>query len=86
MRKILPINKGSDILGTMKITRRSPLTKLYNEMDLDVTQDQINRFDKPKHLREPIQDIFPNLSASEREFLKTGYTDEDWKQIFGPSN
>lgn len=70
----------------MKITRRSPLTGILNEMDLDVTQDQINRFDVPKHLREPIQDIFPNLSPSEREFLLTGYTDEDWKQIFGPES
>lgn len=68
----------------MKIVRRSPLTGIYNEMDLDVTQDQINRFDKPAHLRETIQDIFPNLSASEREFIKTGYTDEDWNYIFGP--
>lgn len=70
----------------MKIVRRSPLTKLYNEMDLDVTQEQMNRFDQPSHLRETIQDIFPNLLASEREFIKTGYTEEDWNNIFGPEH
>lgn len=68
----------------MKITRRSPLTGKLNEMDLDITQEQMNRFDLPRDQREPIQDIFPNLTDSEREFLLTGYTDEDWKAIFGP--
>lgn len=72
------------ILLTMKITRRSPLTGILNEMDLDVTHEQMNRFNLPRDQREPIQDIFPNLSDSEREFLLTGYTDEDWKAIFGP--
>lgn len=67
----------------MLITRRSPFTGLYNEMDLDITQEQMNRFDLPRDRREPIQDIFPNLSASEREFLLTGYTDSDWKALFG---
>lgn len=67
----------------MLITRRSPFTGLYNEMDLDITQEQMNRFDLPRDRREPIQNIFPNLSDSEREFLLTGYTDEDWKAIFG---
>lgn len=67
----------------MLITRRSPYTGLYNEMDLDITQEQMNRFDLPRDRREPIQDIFPNLTPSEREFLLTGYTDSDWKALFG---
>lgn len=70
----------------MKITRRSPFTGLYNEMDLDVTQEQMNRFDLPRDRREPIQDIFPNLTPAEREFLMTGYTDSDWKALFGPDD
>lgn len=51
-------------------------------MDLDVTQDQLNRFDQPAHLRETIQDIFPNLSPDEREFIKTGITSEEWDNLF----
>ena len=29
-----------------------------------------------------VQDIFPNLDADEREFIMTGYTAEDWDNIF----
>lgn len=30
-----------------------------------------------------IQDIFPELSADDREFLMTGITPEEWDDIFG---
>lgn len=30
-----------------------------------------------------VQDVFPHLTASEREFLMTGCTDEDWDAMFG---
>jgi len=30
-----------------------------------------------------IQDAFPNLSADEREFIKTGITPDEWESIFG---
>ena len=29
-----------------------------------------------------IQDIFPNISSQEREFILTGYTHEDWEFMF----
>jgi hypothetical protein len=29
-----------------------------------------------------IQDIFPGLTADQREFIKTGYTAEDWARMF----
>jgi len=51
-------------------------------MDLNVTQDQLNRFDQPAHIRETIQDIFPNLLPDEREFIKTGITSEEWDNLF----
>ena len=66
----------------MIFARRSPLTGIYTEMDLDVTAEQVARFEAPDR-KELIQDIFPNLTDSEREFIKTGYTDSDWKAIFG---
>lgn len=31
---------------------------------------------------ELIQDVFPHLSIEDREFIKTGLTAEDWKEIF----
>jgi hypothetical protein len=65
----------------MKITRVSPMTQQPTTMELDVTEDQMQRFNNREGL---IQDIFPNLSASEREFIKTGYTQADWDKMFPP--
>lgn len=32
-----------------------------------------------------IQDVFPNMSASDREFMISGTTDEEWDSIFPPN-
>lgn len=29
-----------------------------------------------------LQNAFPNLSSAEREFIKSGITDEEWQSIF----
>jgi hypothetical protein len=50
-------------------------------MDLDVTPEQLAELTLPG--RRLIQQIFPNLTSAEREFIKTGYTQEDWDAIFG---
>lgn len=62
----------------MTITRVSPVSKKINTMDLDITQEQIDKWERG----ELIQNAFPNLSASQREFIKTGITDEEWDSIF----
>jgi hypothetical protein len=33
-----------------------------------------------------IQDAFPNLNASQREFIMTGMTDDDWDNMFPPDD
>lgn len=48
-------------------------------MDLDVTEEQMRRF---KARIELIQDIFPNLTADEREFIKTGIIKEEFDSLF----
>ena len=63
----------------MKVTKVSPLTGLENSMELDITLDQLERYQAGGVL---IQDVFPHLNASEREFIMTGYTQEDWDKIF----
>ena len=65
----------------MIITRIPPLTGRAATMDLPVTQAQLDEFAAPLRAR-LIQDIFPDLSASEREFIKTGYTQADWDKLF----
>lgn len=64
----------------MLVTRVSVISRKENTMDLDVTQDQLNRYELGLGL---IQNIFPNLSGEEREFIKTGITPQEWEELFG---
>jgi hypothetical protein len=64
----------------MIVSRQSPFTGLINEMNLDVTPEQLAELRSPD--RRLVQEIFPNLTSAEREFVKTGYTQEDWDQMF----
>lgn len=63
----------------MRVERTSPHTGKVNVMDIDVTHEQLEDW-KNEQL---IQVAMPNLTASEREFIMTGYTDEDWAAMFG---
>ena len=63
----------------MQITRKSTLTGLTHEMNLPITQQEIDRWQGG----ELIQDVFPYLSDDQREFLKTGITAEEWEETFG---
>ena len=64
----------------MRVLRTSPISGPHT-MDLPVTQEQLDELGSRP--RRKIQDIFPDLSAPEREFLLTGYTQEDWDAMFG---
>lgn len=63
----------------MIITKISPLTGNSNTMDLDITNEQLQRWKDG----ELIQNVMPNLTPAEREFLITGYTQDDWDVMFG---
>jgi hypothetical protein len=70
---------------TMIIDRRSPLTGKWHSMDLPtVTQEQMDRFEHRRANGELIQNIFPDLSDEQREFILTGYTPDDWRKMFPP--
>ena len=58
----------------MLITRTSPFSGIVHIMDLDVTDSQLHRW----QWGGLIQDVFPHLTADEREFIKTGITAEEW--------
>jgi len=64
----------------MKIRRACAITGKVNNMDLDITEDQYNRLNKGLEL---IQDIVPDLTPDEREFIMTGIMPETWQDIFG---
>jgi hypothetical protein len=60
----------------MKIRRISQITGEENEMDLNITQEQIDAYEGGAL----IQEAFPDLSNEEREFFKTGITPQEWQE------
>ncbi len=65
----------------MQISKVSPLTGKTNTMDIPVTEEQLSRWQRREGL---IQNIMPELTAEQREFLMSGYTPEDWATLFPP--
>jgi len=63
----------------MTITRTSQVSGITRTFDLDVTEAQLEVFYEG---RTALQDCFPNLSADDREFIKTGITAEEWERLF----
>lgn len=49
-------------------------------MNLPITDEQLERWKQGNIM---IQDAFPNLSPSQREFILTGITDDEWDATFG---
>ena len=63
----------------MKFTRTSMMTGKTHEMDLDITEDQLNDWNQGQL----IQDVMPELSPDAREFLMTGITSDEWDSLMG---
>jgi len=61
----------------MQITRTNPFNGSVNTRDLDITEQQIAAYEAGALL----QNAFPNLSADDREFFKTGI--DNWDEMFG---
>ena len=62
----------------MKITRHSIITGKLHTMDLPVTEEQYARW-KAGTL---VQDVFPDLTPDQREFILSGITPEEWADVF----
>ena len=61
----------------MQITKTSPVTGRVNTREIDVTEQQMKDW-KNGAL---IQSVMPHLSPSDREFIMTGSTPEDWESM-----
>ena len=61
----------------MIVTSKNIFTGQERSLDLDVTQEQLNRWKNG----ELIQKVFPHLSTDEREFLMTGIIGEEWNEL-----
>tara|TARA_A100001391_G_scaffold70145_2_gene44817 strand:+ start:2180 stop:2398 length:219 start_codon:yes stop_codon:yes gene_type:complete len=62
----------------MQITKTSILTGKTSTMSLPITQEQLDLYN---NTRMKIQEVFPNLDNSQREFIKTGITQEEWDKL-----
>lgn len=65
----------------MIVTRTSTVSGKTHSLDLAVTQEQLDRYERRELL---LQDAFPDLSAPEREFIKSGITPEEWNAQVAP--
>ena len=61
----------------MQVTRTSIISNMTRTVELDITQKQLDDYKNGVLL----QDAFPNLSPSEREFIKSGITDSEWESL-----
>jgi len=68
--------------GLMAVTRTSPMSGEHT-LYLNVTQEQLDAYARGGIL---LQHAFPQLTPPEREFIKTGYTQEDWDKLFPPED
>ena len=65
----------------MKITMQSAMSGNINTLDVAITHEQFSAWVDGAL----IQEAMPHLTASEREFLMTGITSEEWDETFGES-
>lgn len=63
----------------MKITKVSPLSGKETTLDLNVTEEQLLRW----KLGDLIQDVMPDLTPDEREFLISGVAPGEFELLFG---
>jgi len=61
----------------MMVVRISQASGATNRMEIDVTPEQIHRWQNG----ELIQDAMPDLTLDEREFIMTGTTAEEWAEM-----
>lgn len=66
----------------MEITRTSIFTGVERTIDLPVTLEQLNRWEAGGL----IQNVMPNLTPGQREFIMTGVTDEEWDEYLAPKD
>lgn len=66
----------------MKVTKRPPLSQVEHTLELDVTQEQLDRH----AAGEFAQDVFPELDADAREFLISGITAQEWADAFSTTD
>lgn len=66
----------------VKVSKKSMISGNVHEMDIPLTEEQLNEgYDKMDN-GVLIQDAFPMLDDDAREFLLTGITSQEWDKTF----
>lgn len=65
----------------MKVTRTSIVSGITRTVDIPITSEQAYEYAKGD---KPIQQVFPNLSPVQREFILNGITQEEWDELYPP--
>lgn len=65
------------------ISRRSPFSGKVNNMTLPMTQQEYDDACLKYSHGGLIQSCFPSLTPGQREFIKTGITEQEWDNMFG---
>jgi hypothetical protein len=65
----------------MRITRTSKISGTTRTKEIAITPAQLRELDDPQRKR-LIQQICPDLSPADREFLLTGITEEEWENMW----
>ena len=76
IEKIILTNGINKII--MQITRVSALTSITHTKEINVTQEQLDKWQDGMH----IQNAMPNISPEDREFIMSGITPEEWRAHF----
>lgn len=63
----------------MLVTRKSIVSGKIRTIDLPIKKEDLESYEKGKGL---IQNIFPDLTPDQREFIITGVTREEWDNLF----
>lgn len=66
----------------VELTRQCPMCGKINTKEFEVNKDSWTHY--CCYGTKPIQKYFPDLTPSEREFIKTGYCDECQNILFAP--
>jgi len=66
----------------MLVTRKSMLSGKIREKELEVDPVLLAKYERGE--TGLIQNTFPHLSASDREFIMTGITDDEWETLKEP--
>ena len=72
------------VTNPARITKTSMLTGITRTITLPVyTSDEFEKRLIAWKSGMLLQDAFPDLNDAEREFIKSGITDEEWNKAFG---